>query len=205
MGEEPGLVLSNRVQPGPSPGSFPAQSFEFLHGPSNEMLVDTPCEGVQLGAVEDPVIADPASHLRVDLLGEAGQIRPTATIEVPCPDLLADSLGRLDTDGRGEAHEVASPAFGQAPPEGVAEEVEAGVLRFPRPVRVLAEHDLRLLGVQLEAECPEPGGDRVPQRAGLILRVAVRDNVIRLCRPADYADRGVNGLVGGVGTAGWSA
>ena len=79
------------------------------------------------------------------------------------------------------------------------------MLRFPRPVRVLAEHDLRLLGVQLEAECPEPGGDRVPQRAGLILRIAVSDNVIRLCRPRDYADWGVNGLVGGVGTAGWSA
>jgi len=159
-----------------------AQSFEFLHGPSNEMLVDTPCEGVQLGAVEDPAIADPAAHLRVDLLREAGQIRPTATIEVPCPDLLADSLGRLDTDCRGEAHEVASPAFGQAPPEGVAEEIEAGVPGFPRPVRVLAEHDLRLLGVQLEAECLEPGGDRVPQRAGLILRIAVSDNVIRIPR-----------------------
>jgi hypothetical protein len=60
-----------------------------------------------------------------------------------------------------------------------------------------AEHDLRLLGVQLEAEYPEPGGNRVPQRAGLILRVAVRDNVIRLCRPLDYADRGVKVLVGG--------
>jgi len=31
------------------------------------------------------------------------------------------------------------------------------------------------------------------------------DEIIRLCRPADYADRGVNGQVGGVGTAGWSA
>jgi hypothetical protein len=29
--------------------------------------------------------------------------------------------------------------------------------------------------------------------------------IVGLCRPADYADRGVNGLVGGVGTAGWSA
>src|SRR6516164_1751527 len=144
------------------------------------MLVDVPCDGVQLGAVEGPVIADPAAHLRVDLLGEAGQIRPTATIEVPCPNLLADRLARRNTDGRGEAHEVASAAFSQAPPEGVAQEVKAGVLRFPWPVRVLAGHDPRLLGMQLETERPEPGGDRVAQRAGLILRITVSDNVIRI-------------------------
>jgi hypothetical protein len=29
--------------------------------------------------------------------------------------------------------------------------------------------------------------------------------VVCLCRLADYADRGVTVLVGGVGTAGWSA
>ena len=76
MGKESGLVLSNRVQPGPCLSSFPAQSFELLHGPPNEMPVDAPCEGIQLGAVEGPVIVDPAAHLRVDLFGEAGQIRP---------------------------------------------------------------------------------------------------------------------------------
>ena len=43
MGKESGLVLSYRVQPGPGLGGFPAQSFEFLHGPANEMLVDVPC------------------------------------------------------------------------------------------------------------------------------------------------------------------
>jgi hypothetical protein len=31
------------------------------------------------------------------------------------------------------------------------------------------------------------------------------EEIVGLCRPRDYADRGVNGLVGGVGTAGWSA
>jgi len=31
------------------------------------------------------------------------------------------------------------------------------------------------------------------------------DEIVCLCRPADYADRGVNGLVGGVGMFGWSA
>ena len=105
---------------------------------------------------------------------------PTATIEVPCPDLLADRLGRLGTDCRGEAHEVAPPAFGQAPPEGVAEEIEAGVLEVPPAVRVFAVHDLRLHGMQLKTQGPGPRGDGGPQLAGLVLAVAVRNNVIRL-------------------------
>ena len=87
-GARAGAGAVDRVQPGPSLGSFPRAVVDFSAWPVEQMLVDMPCEGVQLGAVEDPVIADPASHLRVDLLGEAGQIRPTATIEVPCPDLL---------------------------------------------------------------------------------------------------------------------
>jgi hypothetical protein len=59
--------------------------------------------------------------------------------------------------------------------------------------------------VQLETHDPEPRGDGGPQRVGPFLSVAMGDDVIRLCRPADYADRGVNGLVGGVGATGWSA
>ena len=46
------------------------QSFELAHGPPNEMFVDAPCEEVQLGAVEGPVIVDPAPDLRIDLLSE---------------------------------------------------------------------------------------------------------------------------------------
>jgi hypothetical protein len=69
---------------------------------------------VQLGAVEGPVVAGPASHLRIDLHSESGQVRPAPTVEMPAPDLLADRLPRLAADGRGEARKVASSAFGQA-------------------------------------------------------------------------------------------
>jgi len=144
------------------------------------MLVDTPCEEAQLGAVEGSVIVDPASDLRVDLVREAGQVRAAAAVEVPVPYLLAFRLLRLTADGRVEAGEVAVLPFGQAAPEGLAEEIEAGVLEVSPAVRVLAEHDLRLRGMQLQAQGPEPPGDGGPQLAGLVLAVAVSDDVIRV-------------------------
>ncbi len=60
MSEESGVLLSSSVQPGPRPWRLPPQSFELLHGPPDQMLVDAQCEGVQLGAVEDPVVVDSA-------------------------------------------------------------------------------------------------------------------------------------------------
>ena len=96
------------------------------------MLVDAPCEEAQPGAVEGSVIVDPAPDLRVDLVREAGQVRAAAAVEVPVPDLLAFRLLRRGADGRGEAREIASAALGQAAPEGIAEEIEAGVPEVPR-------------------------------------------------------------------------
>src|SRR5919106_2081712 len=93
--EEFGLTLLDSVQPLPRPGWFAPQSFEFLHGPPEQVLIDAPCKEVQLGAIEGPVVVDPAPHLRIDLLGEPGQVRATATVEVPAPDLLTDRLARL--------------------------------------------------------------------------------------------------------------
>ena len=83
-------------------------------------------------------------------------------------------------DGRGETSEIASRATGKAAPEGVAEEIEAGVPEVPRAVRVFAVHDLRLHGVQLKTQCPKPRGDCGPQFASLFLTVAVSDDVIRV-------------------------
>jgi hypothetical protein len=60
-----------------------------VHSPPGEVLVDTPCQEAQLGAIEGPVIVDPALDLGIDLLGQAEQVRATAAVEVPVPDLLA--------------------------------------------------------------------------------------------------------------------
>ena len=54
VGEEPRLVPTNGVQPLPRPDWFAPQPFELLHSPSDQMLVDAQCKGVQLGAVEGP-------------------------------------------------------------------------------------------------------------------------------------------------------
>src|SRR6516164_6948252 len=139
--EQVRLMLGNPLQPFHRSGVLAAESFELVHGPPCEMLVDAPCEKAQLGAVEGPVIVDPASDLRVDLVREAGQVRAAAAVEVPVPDLLAFRLLRLAADSRVEAGEVPLLPLGQAAPEGIAEEIEAGVLEVSPAVRVLAVHD----------------------------------------------------------------
>ncbi|MCA1693432.1 MAG: hypothetical protein LC749_01145 [Actinobacteria bacterium] len=53
VGEELGLTLTSSAHPVPGLLGFAPQSLE-VHGPSDEMLVDAPCKGVQLGAVEGP-------------------------------------------------------------------------------------------------------------------------------------------------------
>jgi hypothetical protein len=98
--KEPGIALLFLTQPVPCQLRLPSQSLELLHGPSDQMLVDAPCDEIQLGAIEGSVIVDPASDLGIDAPGEVGQVRTAATVEVPVPDLLALRLLRLGTDGR---------------------------------------------------------------------------------------------------------
>jgi hypothetical protein len=52
MGEELRLAPSCGLQPLPRPDWVASQSFELLHGPSDEMLVDALGYGVQHRAVE---------------------------------------------------------------------------------------------------------------------------------------------------------
>lgn len=151
MCEESWLALSGSVEPFPRFDGLASQPFEFLHRPSDEMLVDALSNGIQLGAVERPVVVEPASDLSVDRPGETGQIRSAAPVEMPVPDLFADRFGRLGADGWQEAHEEPSPATSLASPEGVAQKIEAGVLRVAWAVRVFAIHDLRLVGVKLKS------------------------------------------------------
>ena len=189
VGKESRLVLSDSIEPGPCFGWLAPQSLEFLHRPSNEMLVDAHGQGVQLGAIEGPVIVDPASHQGIDALGETRQGHAAAPIEVPVPDLLANRLPRLLAHGRRKAHKEPSSSFRPASPEGIAEEVEAGVLEVPPAAAVLAVDDLRLVGMQLLSESPEPSSDGGPKVPGLFLRVAVAHNVVCSCRVSNYAPK----------------
>src|SRR5215831_17243861 len=121
VGEEGWLVLVYAYQPGERPGGVSPESFVLLHGPSDDVLVDAPCEEAQLGAIEGSVVVDPASGHRVDIGGQAGQVRPAAAADMPGPDLLPDRLARFAADGRHEPREVPVLAFEQAPPEGEPE------------------------------------------------------------------------------------
>ncbi len=109
-GQQARLVLIHLLQPGHRFGVLAAESPELVHGPPGEMLVDAPCQETQLGAVEGPVIVDPALDLRIDLLSEAGQVLAAAAVEVPVPDLLAFRLLRLAADRRGKAGSTARTA-----------------------------------------------------------------------------------------------
>lgn len=44
MDEELWLALTGSVEPSPCFGGLASQSFVFLHGPSDEMLVDALCD-----------------------------------------------------------------------------------------------------------------------------------------------------------------
>ena len=54
------------------------------------------------------------------------------------------------------------------------------MLRLVTAVRVFAVHDLRLVGMQLKAQGPEPLNKVGPQLLGLLLGVAVDDHIIRV-------------------------
>ena len=53
MSEEPGGALASSVPPSPCAFWISFQSFELPHRPSNQMLVDAQCDGIQLGAIEE--------------------------------------------------------------------------------------------------------------------------------------------------------
>lgn len=60
---------------------------------------------------------------------------------------------------REERDEHSPSAVRRAGPEGVDEEIEAGVRRFSSAVAVFAVDHLGFVRVQLETGRPEPGGD----------------------------------------------
>ena len=72
----------------------------------------------------------------------------------------------------------ASSATGPPTTEGVAEKVEAGVLRLVTALRVFAVQVLRLVGMQLKAQGPEPLNEAGAELLGLLLGVAADDHII---------------------------
>src|SRR5258708_28730037 len=176
--EQAGVVLVHLLQPGHGLGVLALESLELAHGPPGQVVVDAPCKEVQLGAVEGPVVVAPAPDLRIDSIREAGQVRAAAQVEVPGPDLAAFRFLRCGADRRAEAREVTVPSQGLARPEGIAEEVKAGVLVISPAVRVLAVHDLRLDRMQFQAQPAEPATDSRPQLQGLPPGFAMPDHPI---------------------------
>src|SRR5713226_1360432 len=138
VGEQVWRIQVDLLQPGHGLGVLAFESLELAHGPPGQVMVDAPCEEEQLGAVEGPVVVDPAPDLRIDSIREAGQVRAAAQVEVPGPDLTAFRFLRAGADGRVEAGEISALAQGLARPEGIAKEIEAGVLVISPAVRVLA-------------------------------------------------------------------
>ncbi len=104
---------------------------------------------------------------------------------MPRPDRQAERLSCPGRDRWSEAHEAASRSSRHTPPEGVAQKVEAGVLRVSRTIRVFTEHDLRLREVQLKTKGLESLGDLNPQTSGLHLSVTVHEDIIRVALKRD--------------------
>ena len=53
MDEEPGRALASSVPPSPCAFWITSHSFELPHCPSNQVLIDAQCDGIQLGAIEE--------------------------------------------------------------------------------------------------------------------------------------------------------
>ncbi len=102
MSEERGLVMTNSLQPRPGPQSPAPQSFVLIQGPSNQMLVDAPCDERQLGAAERSAVTDPPSNLGIHLLSELGS-RQDYRHNSPIPPLVWPNLRVRGTEADLEA------------------------------------------------------------------------------------------------------
>ena len=116
-------VLVDLLQPGHRFGVLAAESLELAHGPPGEVLVDTPCQETQLGAVEGSVIVDPALDLGLISLARLNRSVPLRRLRCQSLICLPFAFLALALIAGGEASEIASWPLGQAAPEGVAEVV----------------------------------------------------------------------------------
>src|ERR1019366_1006124 len=170
VGEESWLVLTNGIQPLPRPDWFAPQSFELLHGPSKEVLVDAQCQVVQLGAIEEgggeelplpaPVKPDvslsthPAYHLGCSTKGSS--LLPDWPSGPPRSGAFAP--GPLQP-----LHHYYAPVRPSAPHPVLSPSVfDLGVLPFP-PFLVGPRHDWFPSSIQEPAprSCPLYAGHRL--------------------------------------------
>ena len=106
------------------------ESLELLHGPSDQVVVDAPCQEAQLGAVEDSVVVDPATTtfglMSADRLDRSAQLR-----RFRCQALIFWPIAFLALVLMAGTNPMKCPygPLSQAAPEGEPEEVEADMLR----------------------------------------------------------------------------
>jgi hypothetical protein len=114
VGEEPG-VLAGDALPGRHGLRVGAQPFVLLADPPHQVGVDAGEERTQRGAVERPVVLDPAANDRVDLLREFGDGEGNLAVQPPPTDLTADLVeGLLADRGQGRNEVNFTPALDRA-------------------------------------------------------------------------------------------
>src|SRR5215472_5913466 len=105
------------------------KALELPHRPGQERLIDVPERGAQGRRRIAPIVANPPSEERVDLLGDICQRYLCPTTDVQVPDLGPHGLQRRGTDRGGEAAKHSSAL--RSPhcpwPELISEEVELAV------------------------------------------------------------------------------
>ena len=110
VGEQAGVRAGDLGES--SSGLAVAQPFVFVARPPLEMAVEAVEEVGQLGAVEAPVVVDPAGHDRVDQSGQLLEGGPATPTQPPGADLVTDLfLGGFAEGGQISGEQC--PGFGR--------------------------------------------------------------------------------------------
>ena len=108
MSELSGLVPCDSGQELARSAGTPAQPLVFLSQPPYEVRVDASEGHGQLELVESPVVAEPALHDRVDLVGKVFDGRAGAPVKPPAADYESDGFEGRRTNRWAEADEQQS-------------------------------------------------------------------------------------------------
>jgi len=134
---------------------------------------------VQGGSVEATVVLDPAAQDGVPHTRQIvdGLVAPQG--DSPAPHLLSHPRRRSVAHGRSKAHkELPPPILRPTRPERVPKEIELLIGMPPRPIVILAVDDPRLLGMHFQSPVLESTLDARQYLLRLLLRLAVRDDIV---------------------------